>query len=404
MPCRLREEDVVTITNLAGHGVSNREIARQLGIAEGTVRYHLRRRAQGAVDGRSDKPFQVDPWAAVIEQWYQEHRQRQESSKQQRPVNIRELYEHLVAEWGYQGSYNSVRRYCRSRYPVPKIRTYRRVETPPGAQAQTDWAHYPRVDVGEGPQPMSLFIMGLSHSRMPAMVWSPVQNQLAWLRCHNESFMRLGGIPATNRIDNVKTAIAYGAGSWGQIHPVYRSYARAVGFHIDACQPAQPQAKGKVEAKVRLSRLRVDPTRRRWDGQEELQALTDERIDRWARQATCPATGLSIYESWQQELDHLRALPILPEPFDVAVNRPVHRDCRVQFEGRSYPVPFNYVGQMVEVRGCDGTVQILAEGKVIRTYPRHTPERILIDPSCYEGEPTDRVMPPPPLGRMGRRL
>jgi hypothetical protein len=28
----------------------------------------------------------------------------------------------------------------------------------------------------------------------------------------------------------------------------------------------------------------------------------------------------------------------------------------------------------------------------------------VIDPRHYDGLPTDRVMPPPPMGRMGRRL
>jgi hypothetical protein len=67
-------------------------------------------------------------------------------------------------------------------------------------------------------------------------------------------------------------------------------------------------------------------------------------------------------------------------------------------------VPFGYVGRRVEVRGCAGTVQILADGQVLREYPRHTDERLLLDPSCYEGEATDRVLPPQPLGRMGREL
>jgi len=66
-------------------------------------------------------------------------------------------------------------------------------------------------------------------------------------------------------------------------------------------------------------------------------------------------------------------VPVLPEPFDVAVNRPVGRDCLVCFEGRSYTVPFGFAGQVVEVRGCAGTVQILAaEGRVLREYPRGT--------------------------------
>ena len=246
--------------------------------------------------------------------------------------------------------------------------------------------------------------MSLSHSRKTAAVWSRSKDLLSWLACHNRAFERLAGVAAVNRIDNVKTALASGAGPWGTIHPAYRAYSQTVGFHIDACLPRAPEAKGKVEAKVRLSRLRVDPRRRCFDSLEELQHWTDQRLQTWSTRALCPATGLTIEESWQQELERLRPLPILPEPFDIAVTRPVHKDCMVRFEERSYPVPFQYVGQRVEVRGCVGKVQILAEGQVVREYERHTVERILIDPSCYEGEATDRVIPPRPLGKLGRKL
>jgi hypothetical protein len=67
-------------------------------------------------------------------------------------------------------------------------------------------------------------------------------------------------------------------------------------------------------------------------------------------------------------------------------------------------VPFQLAGGQVEVRGCAGTVQFLHGGQVVREYPRGTEQRLLLDPSCYEGQATDRALPPPPLGRMGRRL
>lgn len=67
-------------------------------------------------------------------------------------------------------------------------------------------------------------------------------------------------------------------------------------------------------------------------------------------------------------------------------------------------MPFAFVGQRVEVRGCAGKVQVYAQGRVIQEHPRGTRERLLIDPSCYEGEATDQVLAPPPLGRMARRL
>ncbi len=128
---RLREE-IVTIEVLAGRGESGRSIARRLGVSEGAVRYHLRRRGREVHDGRKDRAFLAESAAELIDAWFAERRESQ------RPVNVLELYEHLVAEHGYVGSYRSVLRFVRARYPRPRIRTFRRVETPPGAQTQSD--------------------------------------------------------------------------------------------------------------------------------------------------------------------------------------------------------------------------------------------------------------------------
>lgn len=399
MPVRLRPEEVVTIKVLAEKGQPKTAIARQLGVTEGTVRYHLQRAAQGKTDGRKDRSFKAAEFREPIAAWFEAH------EDDARPVNIRDLHEHLEAEHEYRYGYKALLRFVRAEYPRPKIRTYRRVETPPGAQTQTDWGEYPRVDVGDGPEPLSAFVMTLSHSRKPAVIWSRRHDQLSWLHCHNEAYRRLGGVAATNRIDNVKTAVVQGAGPWGTLHPTYVTYARSLGFHIDPCLPRQANAKGKAEAKVRLSRLRVDPGGRELDGLAHLQSWTDARIDAWTMRAICPATGKTVWDTWQEELESLRPLPeLLPEPFDIAVTRPVDTDCMVAFEGRHYAVPFPYVGTRVEVRGCAGKVQIVAGTSIVREYPRHTAARLLIDPSCYEGEATERVLPPPPLGRMGRRL
>ena len=397
---RLTREEVVTIQVLASKDVPRRRIARQLGVSEGTVRYHLRREASGARDGRRDKLWKASSLEHVIRYWW-----GRQQDGQTRPPNVRELYEHLVAEHAYAGSYQSVLRYARHLFGPAQIRTYRRVETSPGAQSQTDWGEFPRVDVGDGVEPLCAFILVLSHSRMPAIIWSRSHDQVSWLHCHTQSFRRLGGVPAVNRIDNVKTGVCRGAGSWGTIHPTYRSYARSMRFHVDACQPRSPEAKGKSEAKVRLARLLTPVVGCGYDDLDELQEVTDERVERWSKKARCPATGKTVFESWEEERGFLGSLPDpLPEPFDVSLDRLVRDDCMVHFEGRLYPAPYGYVGRSVEVRGCSGKVQIVHRDQVLREYPRHLPQRILIDSSCYEGEGPDHVIPPPPLGRMGRKL
>jgi transposase len=396
---RLSKEDIVAIGALLERGQSASEVARTLGVTEGAVRYHGRRAAAGATDGRAKQKRLAAAYTGAIEAFLEarEHPDR--------PPNVHELFDFLVEQHDYPGSTRSLERYMRATYGRPPVRTYRRVETPAGAQTQTDWGEYPRVRVRGEVRPLHAFVMVLSHSRKPAVVWSESEDQVSWLACHNEAFTRLGGVAAVNRIDNVKTAIASGAGPWGTIHPTYRAYARTLGFHVDACLPRAGNAKGKVESKVRLSRLTVDPAGREFPALEDLQRWSDERLERWTQKARCPATGTSVAEAWAAERELLRPLPAtLPEPFDVVVTRPVPKDLMVSFEGRQYAVPFALVGRRVEVRGLSGRVEIRFEGRVVRTYLRGTAQRILLDASCYEGEATATALPPPPLGKMGRRL
>lgn len=388
----------MTIQVLHERGCSNREIARKLGIRESSVRYRLSRQASGAVDGRSEKPFRAEALHSVIAHWL-------EHAGSRLGVNLQALHEHLVSEHGYTGSYKSVQRYVRSKFPRPKARTRRRVETPPGAQSQVDWGEYPGVVVGGTAVDLHAFHMVLSHSRMDAIVWSEREDQLAWLHVHNEAFTRLDGVAAVNRVDNVKTAVVKGAGPWGTLNETYRRYARDMRFHIDASRPRTPQDKGKVERRIGVHKQSFDPRQREWESLEELQAWTDAEVLRRAERRVCPVTGESVRASYEAERPHLGALPdFLPEPFDLVQRRRVGLDATLRFEGRTYSAPFQYAQREIEVRGCARVVQLWADGQVLAEHPRGTRSRLLIDPAHYEGPSTEDVQAPVPLGRMSRRL
>jgi transposase len=401
---KLTKEQIVTIGVLDELGVSRSATARLLEVTEGTVRHHLVRRAAGAVDGRRKKTWieRLGLEAAVSEWWTAQG----ETVGSGRPPSVEALLAYLREEHGYERSYKSVLRYVRARFPAPKVRPFRRVETPPGAQSQTDWMEMD-VDIGdaEGPSHLYGLLMKLSHSRKKALVWSRKKNQVAWLHCHNGGFRRLGGVTAVNRVDNEKTAIGRGAGPYGEVNEVYRAYARSLGFHVDACEPRSPEQKGKVERDVRT--VRGWMAGKRFGSLEELQAYTDGRLSAESKRMICPATGKTIEASWEAEKALLRSLPaVLPEPFDLVRDCPVYDDCTIRFEGRTYSVPFAYVEGQVEVRGCDGFVQVVdpQSGAILVTHPRGTERPLLIEPSCYEGPSTDRVMAPKPLGRMARKL
>jgi transposase len=387
----------MTIKTLAQKGLSNRETARLLGITEGTVRYQRGRMAAGTLDGRSQRIGRADAYAEAIDTWREAHSGG--------AINLAALHEWLVREHDYEGSLRSVQRYWTKTYPAPKLRARRRIETPPGAQSQVDWAHFPGVIIDGLRTDLLAFRMVLSHSRYAAVVWSHGKDQLAWHRCHNEAFRRVGGVTATVRVDNEKTAVVRGAGAWGLINPAYRRYARMLRFHVDACMPRQPQAKGKVERSIRTQRFGADPRGSLWRDLDELQAFSDQHAEAEAHRLRCVATGASVYETWQVERRLLTPLPSpLFEPFDLVATRKVSIDALVPFEGRHYSVPFVFARLYVEVHGCAETVQILHEAQIIAIHPRHTDERLVIDPRHYEGASTERVQAPVPLGRLGRRM
>jgi len=393
---KLDQEARMTVRCLTERGQSGRAIGRMLGVTEGTVRYHLQRLAEGASDGRARQQHLATGWAEAIASYL--------ASLDKGPVNLADLHEWLVHEHDYPGSLRSLERYYRAHYPKPKQRARRRVETPPGAQAQADWAEWPAMRIRGREVYAYQFHFRLSFSRFAARVWSPRKDQLAWHAVHNEAFRRVEGIPATVRIDNERTAVARGAGSWGELNESYRRYARAVRFHIDACAPRSPQAKGKVERGIRTERQWRELQRRDWESWEELQSWTDARMWEDAERRICPATGTTVMKAWDEEKPALGPVPLLPEPFDVAVMRRVAPDCTVPLDGRRYSVPFEFLDRRVEVRGCARVVQVCAEGGVIAEHPRHGRERIVINPRHFEGEATDRVLPPIPLGKMGRKL
>lgn len=398
MERRLRREEVMTIGVLHERGMSNRAIARQLGVHENAVRYRLSRYAAQARDRRADKVSSVAPFAEAIGEWMR-------GVAAGRAANGLALYEWLVAEHSYTGSYKAVQRFVRAQYAPPKFRVRRRIETPPGAQAQADWAEFRGVVVAEIAHDLFAFHLVLSHSRHEAIVWSERTDELAWLTVHNGALRRLGGVPGVIRVDNTKTAISHGAGPWGVVNERYATYARALRFHVDAARPYTPEDKGKVERRILAHKAGFDPRRRAWRDLDELQAATDAAVQKSAEKRICPATGASVWESFTAEQRLLTPLPaLLPEPFDLVAQRRVGRDAIVAFEGRTYSVPFRFADQVVEVRGCAATVQVWAEGGIVAEHARATRARIVLDPSHYEGESTDRVAAPVPLGRMGRRL
>lgn len=382
--------------------LSGRAAATALGVTEGALRYRRKRLqpdGSPAPDRRAAQPTAVQGFeariAAVLEALAP-------TVPAGRPVSGRLVYDALVAEQGYAGSYPALVRYLRRLRGVPPIRAVRRVETPPGMQAQHDWLTE-SVEIAGSVIPVYGLLGTLSHSRGSAVWLSRRMTQLCWQTGHAALFRSYGGVPRVVRIDNLKTGVVRGAGPTAVLAPAFQTFATACGFAVDPCRVRTPRDKGKVERRVRVIHDALAPLfRRSWTALAPLQQAATGRLAELEARLRCPATGTSIAEARAAEVAALLPLPVLGEAFDVIVARRVGRDALISFEGRQYSVPFGWIGREVEVIGTAHHVVIRAAGQEQARHERHTRARLLVEQAHYEGASTDRVTAPVPLGVRGR--
>jgi transposase len=208
---QLRTEQIMVGAQMVERGLRVRELAPQLGVTEGALRYRLKQRDAGPrEDGRRHKKTSLDGLEVAVHQtlmglgcW--------RVTGAGRPVQASMVHEVLAKDHGYKGSYRAGVRHLRRAYPAPPMRALRRVETPPGVQAQPDWFEITAV-IGGRRQAVQALLGVLSHSRAKFCWGSPDATQLAWHTGHLALFERYGGVPLWVRTDNLRTGVARGAG------------------------------------------------------------------------------------------------------------------------------------------------------------------------------------------------
>lgn len=399
---RLRQEHLMVMREMVARDVPVRQVARDLGVDESTLRYHLAR-ADAAPDGRRDRKTAVHGWEARIAAVLARFADPRVGGEAMDRVEASVVHGVLRREFDYAGSYQSVRRYLERTFPAAAVRAVRRVETPAGVQAQHDWFDV-GVRIGGTRQPLHGLIGTLSHSRARFVWMSPTMHQLAWQSGHVAIFTRYGGVPLWVRIDNLRTAVASGAGPTAVLTPAFATFAKTCGFAVDPCRRATGSDKGKTERAVRTARVDfADLFVHDWPDVSTLQAALDERSAEWHATRRCPITGSLIAEAFAQEQRLLQPVPTLHELFDCVVARRVSRDCLVSFEGRRYTVPFVWVGRTVDVRGTAQHVVVWADGREVARHARRTAARLVIDEAHYGGASTSAVLAPTPLGRRAQQ-
>src|ERR1700761_3452021 len=350
------------ILELHRQGGSISAIARQTALDRKTVRRYI---AQG-LEPPSYGPR--PPRTSLVRAFEPFLRQRLAVFPQ---LSGRRLHREL-RDLGYTGGYTILTDLLRQIRPNNTPRFEARFETPPGRQAQVDFAHFRTVFTDEPgvERIVWLFSMVLSHSRMMWGRFVLHQDMATLLRCQAAAFEALGGVPEQILYDRMRTVFQREDPLSNHIvyNPTLLAFARHYGYLPKATRPYRAKTKGKVERPFRYVREDFF-LGRSFRNLDDLNAQFRQWLDQVANVRIHATTKRVVAEHFAEEQPALQPLPAGPFQAVLRLERRITRDGMVSVDGNLYSVPNSARRRTVEVHSTANEVRILEDGAVIATHP-----------------------------------
>ena len=360
---------------LAVDGVSEREIARRLGLNRRTVA-RLAQSEEPPRYRRAAAGSKLDPFEPVLRRLLTEWPQ----------IRAPRATELLREEYGYEGSVDLVKRRLRELRP-PAVRPAQRTGYRPGQVLQLDWAEMPtRPLVAGRERRVYALVASLPYSGAQTAFFGFEMTLEAFLEGHVRAFEWLGGVPRECVYDNLRAAVARREGDQVVWTPRFLHLRGHYGFHASPCTPATPREKGSVEAAVRYLKSGFWPARLFVELRELDEQYADWR-DRICNRRLHATRRVPVDERLAEERQALRALP--PTPFDWSGHRTtrVPLDGYLRHRGCFYRAPERLVHERVELRFDRDHVWILYRGVEVARYPRSYEQGVWLPPPIPRPEP-----------------
>ncbi|MDT8273559.1 MAG: IS21 family transposase [Desulfomonilia bacterium] len=186
--------DVMDIVALKRQGLSERQIARRLGMSRKTVHKYLED-PEAIERGRRpvERESKLDPYEGNLRAWLKEDPEYKATW----------IYDHL-RPLGYTGGYDLVKLKVHELKEESQRVAYMRFETEPGCQAQVDFGEF-QVLRGDGTVgKYYLFSMILGYSRKINGGLIERCDLPTFLDCHIRAFTTFGGVPAELLYDRMR--------------------------------------------------------------------------------------------------------------------------------------------------------------------------------------------------------
>jgi transposase len=296
-------------------------------------------------------------------------------------LSAQRIYQDLVSEQKFTGSYDSVKRFVRqldAANPLP----FRRMESEPGHEAQVDFGQGAWVvEDGHRRRPHVLRVV-LSHSRKGYTEAFWRQTTENFVRGLENALRHFGGVVRTLVIDNLRAAVKKVDWFEPELNPKVVSFCEHYGTVILPTKPAMPRHKGKIEAGIKyvqengLAGKQFESL-----GAQNLhlahweETVADTRIHGTTRQQV-RAHFLTV------EKPKLLPLPAGLFPVFSEAPRTIHRDGYAEVDKAYYSAPPEYVRRKVWARWDSKMVRLFNERmEPIAVHVRQPPGKFKTDPA-----------------------
>ena len=231
----------------------------------------------------------------------------------------------------------------------------------------------PIHDPKGGPDhPASIFVavLGASNYTYAEATWS--QGLEDWLGAHVRTFEFLGGVPRLVVPDNARTGVSRACRYEPDLNPAYQEMARHYGVGVLPTRPYKPRDKAKVEAGVLIaSRWILAVLRNRtFYSIEEARAAVAELLEKLNNRPTrlLRRSRRQLFE--EIERNALKPLPARPYEYAEWTQPKVDLSYHVRHDDHFYSVHFSLIGERLDLRATETTVEIFRRGVRIESYLR----------------------------------
>jgi len=362
-------------------GLSQRKIARKLGISRNTVKKYLEDLELAGEHRRTRKRKSLlDPYKDNIKAWLEEDMD----------YTATWIYDRLSA-MGFSGSYEIVKRKVSAIKAERQKIAYMRFETEPGCQGQVDFGEF-QVEQAEGRvKKLYLFSMILGYSRKIYGELIERCDLPTFLDCHIRAFEYFGGVPEQLLYDRMKNVFIGKVAGKKKFNDTLLGFALHYGFNPEVAPAYAAWVKGKIERPYSFIREGF------WRGYGFVCMESANRdLQKWLERKEKRVHGTThevVLLRFARERPHLRGLPLQAFDTSYRVYRKVHKDCTVRFEGNSYVVAHTLVGEKILLRVKDKAMRIFSNDSLVVTY--EIPEgkgHLVQDKRFYEALKKDHEM------------